>query len=120
MAAKDELGRAGEDLAVEAMERAGLIVISRNWRCSEGELDIVATDQLKQKVIFCEVKTRRGPGFGSPFESVTVAKRRKIRRLAQLWLQAHGTPWKQLRFDVAGVTWPADEEPVIEYRAEAF
>jgi len=59
MAARDELGRRGEDLAV----------LARKWRCSEGELDIVATD--REVVVICEVKTRSGDRFGSPFEAVT-------------------------------------------------
>ena len=88
MAAKDELGRRGEDVAAGVLERAGLVVLDRNWRCSEGELDIVATDPSTTDpvVIFCEVKTRSGQGYGSPFEAVTQGKRRKLRRLGLLWL----------------------------------
>jgi len=52
MAAKDELGRRGEDLAVAELERKGLVVLARNWRCPEGELDIVATDS-SSTVVFC-------------------------------------------------------------------
>ena len=68
------------------LERSGLTVLDRNWRCTEGELDIVATDDGAITVVFCEVKTRSGVGFGTPFEAVTQGKRRKLRRLGLLWL----------------------------------
>ena len=84
MAAKDVLGRRGEDVAAAWLERTGLLVLDRNWRCSEGELDIVATDPVgaERVVVFCEVKTRSGDGYGSPFDAVTQGKRRKLRRRA--------------------------------------
>jgi putative endonuclease len=119
MAAKDELGRAGEELAVAELERSGLIVLDRNWRCREGELDIVATDG-HGTAVFCEVKTRRGVGYGTPLESVTPGKRRRLRRLAQLWLAGHRTPWVSTRFDVVGVLWPLGGDPVLDHRIEAF
>jgi putative endonuclease len=119
MAAKDELGRRGEELAAAWLEGQGLAVLARNWRCSEGELDIVATD--RKVVVICEVKTRSGDRFGSPFEAVTQGKRRKLRRLAMLWVidsKVKGFP--RLRFDVIGVLWRPGQEPTIEHRAEAF
>ena len=119
MAAKDELGRRGEDLAAAWLEGQGLVVLARNWRCPEGELDIVATD--RRVVVICEVKTRSGERFGSPFEAVTQGKRRKLRRLAMLWVtdsKVKGYP--PLRFDVIGVLWRPGEQPAIEHREEAF
>ena len=119
MAAKDELGRRGEDLAAAWLEGIGFAVLARNWRCPEGELDIVATD--REVVVFCEVKTRSGDRFGSPFEAVTQGKRRKLRRLALLWVtdnEVRGFP--RLRFDVIGVMWRPGGPPTIEHRAEAF
>ena len=83
-------------------------------------MDIVATDR-DSTVIFCEVKTRRGEGFGSPFEAVTQAKRRKLRRLALLWLTANPVRvFPAMRFDVIGVLWRPGSAPVVEHRAEAF
>ncbi len=123
MAAKDELGRRGEAVAVAMLERAGLVVLDRNWRCSEGELDIVATDPAQRDpvVIFCEVKTRSGEGYGSPFDAVTQGKRRKIRRLGLLWLaQPHIRGYPRMRFDVVGVLWRPGQEPTVEHRPEAF
>ena len=123
MAAKDELGRRGESIAVAALERAGLVVLDRNWRCPEGELDIVATDPAQREgvVIFCEVKTRSGDGYGSPFDAVTQGKRRKLRRLGLLWLaQPHIRGYPRMRFDVVGVLCRPGQEPTVEHRPEAF
>ena len=119
MAAKDELGRRGEDVAADYLEHHGLVVVSRNWRCAEGELDIVATDG-DRTVVFCEVKTRSGTLFGTPVEQVTIGKRRRIRRLASLWLTTSGTPWRYCRFDVIGVLVGADGVPVVQHVVEAF
>lgn len=123
MAAKDELGRRGEDIAAAWLADKGLPVLARNWRCTEGELDIVAVDREDDEsiVVFCEVKTRSGAGYGSPFDAVTQGKRRKLRRLGLLWLaqpQIRGYP--RMRFDVIGVLWRPGEQPTIEHRPAAF
>src|SRR6476620_3995534 len=123
MAAKDVLGRRGEDVAAAWLERTGLLVLDRNWRCSEGELDIVATDPVgaERVVVFCEVKTRIGDGYGSPFDAVTQGKRRKLRRLGLLWLaQPHVRGFPRMRFDVVGVLWRPGGEPTVDHRVEAF
>ena len=122
MAAKDDLGRRGEQLAADHLENeAGLTVLTRNWRCTEGELDIVATDATADTVIFCEVKTRSGVGYGTPFEAVTQGKRRKLRRLGLLWLTENRIrSFPAMRFDVVGVLLPPDGPPRIEHRAQAF
>lgn len=120
MAAKDELGRRGEELAAQYLTERGLTVLSRNWRCAEGELDIVATDGART-VVFCEVKTRRDIGFGTPVEAVTRAKRRRIRRLAVLWMAAlRPGGWPALRFDVIGVVLREDAAPELTHVAAAF
>ena len=73
MADKDELGRLGERLAAEYLQQAGMRILDRNWRCAEGELDIVAAE--RRVLVACEVKTRSGLGFGSPLEAVSRASR---------------------------------------------
>ncbi len=84
MADKDVLGRRGEDLAARFLEQQGLVVLSRNWRCRHGEVDLVATDA--DKLVVCEVKTRSGTRFGEPAEAVTGRKAARIRRVTQAWL----------------------------------
>ncbi len=114
-----ELGRRGEDLAAAYLTELGLVVLQRNWRCREGELDIISTDGLG-KVYFCEVKTRSGEGYGLPAESVTRGKRRRIRRLATVWLSAHLTGWRPTQFDVISVLWPRGGEPTLSYLPGSF
>lgn len=116
---RQELGRRGEQLAAEYLTGLGLVILDRNWRCREGELDLVATDGLG-RVHFCEVKTRSGEGYGTPAEAVTRGKRRRIRRLATVWLQSHRVGWRPTQFDVISVLWPRDAEPVLTYLPEAF
>ncbi len=83
-------------------------MLARNWRCADGELDLVVVDGTGTTVVICEVKTRLSDRFGTPFEAVTGLKQRKLRRLAGRWLaqrRASGQPGApSVRFDVAGVT----------------
>ncbi len=120
MAQKDELGRRGEDLAVAMLQDQGLVVVDRNGRGRHGEMDIVAVDHARSTIVFCEVKTRSGDGFGTPFEAVNQAKRRRLRTVAAAWLADRSSPWVRTRFDVVGIRWRAGEEPTVEHRAEAF
>ncbi|MBO0841141.1 MAG: YraN family protein [Sciscionella sp.] len=113
-----ELGRRGEQLAVEYLEKHGVIVLSRNWRCRDGELDIVGTD--RKRLIVCEVKTRSSDGFGQPVDAISEAKMQRIRRLANAWLAHYHVRWCQVRFDVISVYLPRAGEPVIEHLPGAF
>ncbi len=99
--AKDVLGAWGEDVAAAHLVAAGMQVLDRRWRTGGGEIDVVARDG--RVLVFVEVKTRSGLGFGSPLEAVTLAKQRRLRHLAVAWLAAHGTHAVDLRFDVVGV-----------------
>jgi putative endonuclease len=99
--AKDALGRRGEQLAAQYLERAGFRILDRNWRCAEGEIDIVAAE--RRVLVVCEVKTRSGVGYGSPLDAITRAKRSRLRRLAIRWLVAHGVLFDEVRIDVIGL-----------------
>ena len=118
MAAKDELGRRGEDAAVRYLEQRGLVVLSRNWRCRDGELDVVATDC--GQLVVCEVKTRSGTRFGEPAEAVTGRKAATIRRVTQAWLAAHRVGWCPIRFDVVAVLMEPGREPTLRHYEAAF
>jgi putative endonuclease len=98
---KDELGRAGEQVAAEYLERAGLRILDRNWRCADGEIDIVAAE--RRVLVVCEVKTRSGTRFGTPLEAISRSKRTRLRRLAVQWLAAHGVLFDEVRIDVIGL-----------------
>lgn len=118
MAAKDALGRRGEDVAVDYLEKRGLVVLSRNWRCREGELDVVATDA--DKLVVLEVKTRSGTGFGAPAEAVTGRKAARIRRVTQRWLAAHRVRWCEIRFDVVAVLLEPGRPATLQHYEAAF
>lgn len=115
---QQRLARRGEEIAADFLERQGAVVLSRNWRTREGELDIVATDG--RSLVVCEVKTRSGTGFGRPAESVTWHKRAQIRRLTAQWLSTYRVGWVPIRFDVIGVLIPPGEPVRIEHFPGAF
>jgi len=99
--AKDVLGRAGEQAAVDYLEGCGFRILDRNWRCADGEIDIVAVE--RHTLVVCEVKTRSCTRFGTPLDAVGRAKRARLRRLAAQWLRAHGIRYDQIRIDVLGL-----------------
>ena len=106
MRAKDAIGQYGQRVAEQFLVDAGLIVLARNWRCVDGELDLIVTDG--PVLVFCEVKTRSSTAYGDPAEAVLGAKAARLRRLAVRWLaeqKAYGDPryWPELRFDVVSV-----------------
>jgi putative endonuclease len=101
MHAKDALGACGEQAAAEYLEARGLRILARNWRCSEGEIDIVAAE--RRVLVVCEVKTRSGVRYGTPLEAITRAKQRRLRRLAIRWLVANGVLFDEVRIDVVGL-----------------
>ncbi|MBV8541417.1 MAG: YraN family protein [Pseudonocardiales bacterium] len=114
----DELGRRGEDLAADYLASTGLVVLSRNWRCRDGEVDLIATDG--QRLVVCEVKTRSGTGYGEPSEGVTPAKAARIRRVTAAWLRAYRVGWCEVRFDVLAVLCPQDGPVTVEHLQGAF
>ncbi|WIM88282.1 YraN family protein [Candidatus Mycobacterium wuenschmannii] len=98
-----EIGALGERLAVDHLTALGLRIVARNWRCRYGELDAIAVDPDTDTVIFVEVKTRTGDGFGGLAHAVTAQKARRLRRLAGIWLAAQDRRWAAVRIDVIGV-----------------
>ncbi|MEL4357127.1 MULTISPECIES: YraN family protein [unclassified Luteococcus] len=106
-----QLGRLGEDLADAHLRTLGWEIVGRNWRCSDGELDIIAREPLprgRTALVFVEVKYRSGLGFGDPLEALTRAKVARLCGLAQLWLReqhdAGMEPWAdEIRLDAVGV-----------------
>ena len=98
-----QLGTMGEALAVDHLTRMGLRILHRNWRCRYGELDVIASDEASRTVVFVEVKTRTGDGYGGLAHAVTPRKVRRLRRLAGLWLASQDQRWAVVRIDVIGV-----------------
>ena len=118
MRAKDAVGRYGEDVAVRHLREAGLEILTRNWRCAEGEIDIVARE--RGALVICEVKTRSSVVCGLPIEAVTRKKADQLRRLALLWLLEHPAGGADVRFDVVSVM-PQPSGPArVEHVRGAF
>nr|WP_307544383.1 YraN family protein [Streptomyces sp. V3I8] len=113
--ARSALGRYGEDLAARRLTDAGMRILQRNWRAGRtGEIDIVAQDG--DALVVCEVKTRRAGSFEHPMSAVTPVKARRLRGLAERWLQEHGgAPPGGVRIDVVGVVLPDRGAPVVEH-----
>ncbi len=96
------LGQSGEDQAAAWYEANGYEVVTRNWRCRDGEIDVIA--RRGRTHVFCEVKARTSDAFGIPAEAVTPRKQARIRRLAARWLADNAIGASgPVRFDVAAI-----------------
>jgi putative endonuclease len=100
MKAKDLLGRHGETLAVAFLETQGMRIVDRNWRCSEGEIDIVALDG--DTLVIAEVKTRKNLAYGHPFEAVDAAKLARLHRLGLSSWESSTTAWASQSSNTSG------------------
>ena len=112
------VGAYGERCAVRHLIEAGLRPVARNWRCPDGEIDIIAWEG--EVLAFCEVKTRRTDDFGSPAEAVVPAKARRLRGLAARWLAETGTSAEEVRFDVLSVRLSAAGAARVDHLKGAF
>lgn len=104
------IGRVGEQLAAAHLLRNGWHIVDRNWRCRAGEIDIVATEH--GQLVVCEVKTRLSDRAGTPVESVTPRKARRLRGLALEWLAQRGGH-EPVRVDIIGVSLARDGTPTL-------
>jgi putative endonuclease len=105
-----QLGIDGEAAAAAWYEANGYEIVERNWRCREGELDLIV--RRGRNMVFCEVKTRTSDAFGAPVEAITYAKRNRIRHLAAKYLDDAPLRAVSVRFDVASVL--AGEVEILE------
>lgn len=94
-------GADAEQAAATHLEQAGLLLIETNFRCKSGEIDLIMRDD--QTLVFVEVRYRNNSNFGSPLETVTAQKQRKLRAAAHLYLQRNGKTDCACRFDVVGI-----------------
>ncbi len=111
------LGRFGEDLAFKKIKRLGYKKIIRNYRCSVGEVDLVANDG--DTLVFIEIKTRRGKSTGYAKEAVNARKRKQLSKVALFYMKSNDCIEAKARFDVIAVS-IKDGKPQIEVVKNAF
>ena len=107
------LGAYGERVAARHLTDQGMVVLDRNWRCDEGELDLVLRDG--PVLVGCEVKTRTSLAHGSPHEAVSDAKLARLRSLVQRWLRDHGVHPAETRVDLVAVLRPPRGRALVEH-----
>lgn len=102
------IGKLGEDIAAKYLESKGYKIIQRNFRCKQGEIDIIAQEEnsilcdneQERKIVFIEVKTRKTPSFGTPAEAVNELKRKHITAVANYYIYTNKLQDVDIRFDV--------------------
>ncbi len=113
-----DTGKRGEQIAAEFLEKKGWRIAERNWRAGRGELDLIAwaNDRL---LVFVEVKTRAGDGFGGPEEAVDARKQDIMARTAGAYMEQIGYDW-EIRFDIVAVLLKGDKLLKIRHVEDAF
>jgi putative endonuclease len=115
---RQDTGIKGEQIALSFLLGRGYQLLAKNWRCRRGEIDLIMMDG--PVLVFVEVKARRGTSYGLPQEAVGSKKQAQIRHLAQYYLMVAKQNEPELRFDVVAITFPGEQEPMIEYLQGAF
>jgi len=116
MHANDVRGEDGEQAAADYLKKCGFRILDLHWKCTEGELGIVAAE--RHFLVVCEVKTRSGTRYGTPLEKISRARQNQLRRLAAQWLNAHGVRFDQIRIDVIGLLYEGTGGFTIEHIRE--
>lgn len=98
---RHETGKQGEDFVAEYLNKLGYKIIDRNFKCKQGEIDIIAKD--KEEYVFIEVKTRQNFNYGRPVEAVTEYKQKHIWNSSKYYLYSHHLENNYVRFDVVEV-----------------
>ena len=107
------LGAHGELLAARFLARQGMVLLDHNWRCPQGEIDLVLRDG--RTLVVCEVKTRTSNAYGTPHEAVDARKVDRLRRLDACWLRVHSAHPDDIRLDLVAVLQPWAAEPEIDH-----
>lgn len=107
------LGSYGERVATDHLLASGMVLLDRNWRCDEGEIDLVLRDG--PALVVCEVKTRTSLAHGSPHEAITDAKLERLQRLGTRWAEAHGVNPPEIRVDLVAVLQPGKGRALVEH-----
>jgi putative endonuclease len=112
-----ELGKFGEELAYKKIKRLGYKKIIRNYRCPQGEVDLIANDG--DTLVFIEIKTRRDKSVGYAKEAVNARKRRQLSKVALFYMKSNNCFETKARFDVIAISLKGGK-PLIEVIKNAF
>ena len=124
-----DVGNRGEDIAAAYLKAIGYRILHRNYRFGRLELDLVCYEPPgdglnvvpgQGEIVFAEVKTRSGLGFGRPEEAISETKQRRIAQAAQAWLREQGMEQASCRFDVIAVVLQKDADPIVTHFKQAF
>lgn len=100
---RQEIGKWGENLACQYLEKNNYIVIEKNFLCRQGEIDIIAKDITKKELVFVEVKTRSNFKYGNPAQAVTKQKQNHIKQVATYYIYRNHINHVAIRIDVIEV-----------------
>ena len=95
-----ERGKIGEDIATKYLIDQNYHIITKNFKCRQGEIDIIARDKIEKEIVFVEVKTRTNQKYGSPSEAVDEHKQKHIYKSAEYYVYRHNLYNKAIRFDI--------------------
>lgn len=111
--ARQALGAYGENVAARHLVDQGLVLLERNWRCDEGEVDLVLRDGTT--LVVCEVKTRSSLRSGTPHEAITDEKLARLKRLGERWASERGVRPDGTRVDLVAVLRPRRGPAVVDH-----
>lgn len=120
MAAHNELGRRGEDIAARYMEQKGWYIRHRDWRYHHTDIDMVCIDEDDTTLVFVEVKTRSSAEYGRPSEAVDADKRRNIVSAATAYKMMFRKENRRIRYDIISIIATPDGKTNIEHIENAF
>ena len=112
-AVRQALGAYGEALAARHLVEQGMVLLDRNWRCEDGEIDLVLREG--EVLVVCEVKTRSSTDYGTPHEAVTDIKVARLRRLGARWLADRSVVVRDVRIDLVGIIRPRRGPSVVDH-----
>lgn len=111
-----QLGVWGEDRAADFLEAADYRIFERNWRCREGELDIIAYAPERRALVGVEVKTRRIGGQVAAYEAVSARKLARLRRLLIMWINESGRHAENLAIDLIAISADEAGKSLLEHK----
>ncbi|MCZ6701551.1 MAG: YraN family protein [Ignavibacteria bacterium] len=117
---KIELGKKGEEIAVNFLKNEGFQIIEQNYRYGKGEIDIIIKDPTDKYLAFVEVKTRQNLDYGEPEYAITKNKQRQIKKMAELYLYDKEIEELDCRFDVISILLEDIDKPSIKHYINAF